>query len=447
MTVPIPSKVSNSPVFNDAQFFDNGGYLLAGGLISTYEAGGYITPQTTFNCSAGTTPNSNPITLDSAGRTPGPIWLADGYTYNMTIAQPDGTILASYENINGVAAVPAGGGVGTVLWNVPTAIPEYVSSIQFRLNGFFIVEFAVGNRIRYQFPDNSYGYGVVTNVVFTDPYTYVTFAPDSIIFSSLVTNISWSAMVVINYAADAGAIGYTPSFVYSGANVGTQLQANKTLITQYQKSYPATLSGTTYSVTASFNPTSYVGMTLDVIFDLAHSGATTINVNNIASISLKQFSYTGALIDPVITAGLCSRLMYNGTVMILIDQLPYTPVPIVPPPAVTFISTMGTITLPSSNTFTVTAGSTGNIAVSINCFAHANYGNFGNGTFSLYVNGAVISNGYVRFIEWDSRTSGCGATLVGSITPGPGVTATFTVIYVGSGSANDYPATWLAITA
>ena len=51
------------------QFFDNNGNVLSGGLLYTYEAG-TTTPQTTFTSRSGTIANTNPIILDSAGRTP-----------------------------------------------------------------------------------------------------------------------------------------------------------------------------------------------------------------------------------------------------------------------------------------------------------------------------------------------------------------------------------------
>lgn len=48
------------------QFFDGNGHPLVGGTVTTYIPGGF-TPKTTYNDSAGTVPNTNPITLDSLG--------------------------------------------------------------------------------------------------------------------------------------------------------------------------------------------------------------------------------------------------------------------------------------------------------------------------------------------------------------------------------------------
>jgi len=53
-----------------AQFFDNNGDPLSGGLLYSY-ASGTTTPLATYTSSTGLTANTNPIVLDSAGRVPG----------------------------------------------------------------------------------------------------------------------------------------------------------------------------------------------------------------------------------------------------------------------------------------------------------------------------------------------------------------------------------------
>lgn len=85
-----------------AQFFDNNGVILSGGKIYTYAAG-TTTPQATYTSAAGTTPHSNPIVLDSAGRVPGgEIWLTDGLVYKFVIETSNGILIGSYDNITGV---------------------------------------------------------------------------------------------------------------------------------------------------------------------------------------------------------------------------------------------------------------------------------------------------------------------------------------------------------
>jgi hypothetical protein len=87
-----------SPVGNGQQFFDNNGVPLSGGLIYTYQAGS-STPLTTYTTNAGTTPNSNPIILDAAGRTPNEIWLQTGYSYKFVLQTSAGVTLQTLDNL------------------------------------------------------------------------------------------------------------------------------------------------------------------------------------------------------------------------------------------------------------------------------------------------------------------------------------------------------------
>ena len=443
MTVPIPSQVSISPVFQDTVFLDNSGKPLAGGKIWTYEAGSNSNEQTTFTTANGNIANTNPIVLDSSGRMISNLWLADGYSYNIVLTQADGTtVLQQHDDIRGVIGSYAGGGIGTVVWNPITATPTYVSADTFQLTGMYAVEFSVGNRVRYQYSDLSFGYGIVSSVTYASPITQVQMIVDSLAFSSIVINVAWSAAVVTNFIVDAGAVGYTTSFVYAGPNVGTELQRTQYALKARTTSYAANLSGAEYTVSTSVGFTSYAGMALDLIFDADNAGdATTINVDNIGSISLMMYDNGGALVAPIIGPGWCSRVMYDGTQMIMLEQLPYTAPPPVP---VSFAPTMGTVN--AGGTFTVTAGSSGKIAITVSNYAHALYGNFGEVNFKLLANGTLVNTAYTRFFEWDSRTGGGNPTNLAVVSPGAGVTVTFTLAYSGAGTPVN-PSTWMAITA
>lgn len=86
-----------------AQFFDNNGNILSGGMIYTYTTG-TTTPQTTYTSSSGSTPHTNPIILDSAGRVPGgEIWLTDLLEYKFTIQDSASVLIATLNNIYGIA--------------------------------------------------------------------------------------------------------------------------------------------------------------------------------------------------------------------------------------------------------------------------------------------------------------------------------------------------------
>lgn len=85
-----------------AQFFDNNGVPLSGGLIYTYAAG-TSTPQATYTSSNGSTAQANPIVLDSSGRVPsGEIWLTDGLQYKFVLQNANAVLIGTYDNIIGI---------------------------------------------------------------------------------------------------------------------------------------------------------------------------------------------------------------------------------------------------------------------------------------------------------------------------------------------------------
>ena len=82
------------------QFFDSNGDPLAGGLLYTYTAG-TTTPAATYTSSTGSTANSNPIILDSAGRTPSQIWLDSTSSYKLILRDSNLVQIWSNDNIPG----------------------------------------------------------------------------------------------------------------------------------------------------------------------------------------------------------------------------------------------------------------------------------------------------------------------------------------------------------
>ena len=82
-----------------AQFFDNNGVPLTGGLIYTYAAG-TTTPAVTYTSSTGVTAHANPIVLDAAGRVAtGEIWLTSGVDYKFLVKTSANVQLGTYDNI------------------------------------------------------------------------------------------------------------------------------------------------------------------------------------------------------------------------------------------------------------------------------------------------------------------------------------------------------------
>jgi hypothetical protein len=97
--------VNLSPVAGAAQqFFTNSGTPLSGGLLYTYSAG-TTTPLATYTTAAGTTANSNPIVLNSAGRLDSEVWLTSTLTYKFVLKDSGGVTIATYDDIPGIGSV------------------------------------------------------------------------------------------------------------------------------------------------------------------------------------------------------------------------------------------------------------------------------------------------------------------------------------------------------
>ena len=89
-----------------AQFFDNNGVMLSGGLVYTYAAG-TTTPLAAYTSNTGNTALANPIVLDASGRVPtGQIWLTYGQGYKFTVKTSTGTLIGTYDNIPTAALPP-----------------------------------------------------------------------------------------------------------------------------------------------------------------------------------------------------------------------------------------------------------------------------------------------------------------------------------------------------
>jgi hypothetical protein len=82
------------------QFFDDNGDPLSGGKIYTYAAG-TTTPLTTYTSRDGLTPNTNPVILDAAGRTPQQIWATEGSLYKYVVRTSSDVLIRTWDNIGG----------------------------------------------------------------------------------------------------------------------------------------------------------------------------------------------------------------------------------------------------------------------------------------------------------------------------------------------------------
>jgi hypothetical protein len=123
-----------------AQFFNDSGVPLAGGLIYSYAAG-TTTPKTTYTSSAGNIAHTNPIILNSAGRVPGgEIWITSG-AYKFVLATSANVTIATYDNVTSIVGESnlvanfTGTGVQTT-FTLP-ASPVSENNTQVYINGVY----------------------------------------------------------------------------------------------------------------------------------------------------------------------------------------------------------------------------------------------------------------------------------------------------------------------
>jgi hypothetical protein len=81
--------------------FDDSGNIVPGGLLSTFLAG-TTTNVNTYTDVALTTPNANPIVLDSAGRVPSGFYLTPGVSYKFVLKTAAGVTIRTQDNIGTV---------------------------------------------------------------------------------------------------------------------------------------------------------------------------------------------------------------------------------------------------------------------------------------------------------------------------------------------------------
>jgi hypothetical protein len=175
-----------------SQFFTDQGVVLSGGLIYVYLAG-TTTPVTTYTTSAGTTPNPNPIVLNSQGRPPQEIWLTGGQQYKFVITTAQGVQLTPgvFDNVSGINDVTSGGSPTISEWQPSNYTPSYVSATSFTTVGNSTAVFTPGRRIQ---TTNTSGliYATVLSSTYGGSNTTVVCEPDSgVLDSGLITaNVS-----------------------------------------------------------------------------------------------------------------------------------------------------------------------------------------------------------------------------------------------------------------
>lgn len=179
------------------QFADGNGVPYSGAKLFTYVAGS-STKQTTYTESTGSTPNTNPIVLDSAGRIPQPLWLTTGVSYKFVLSpstdtDPPASPIWTLDNIAGINDPVS---VTVSEWTSgPT--PTYVSATSFTLSGDQTSTFHKHRRLK---TTNTSGtvYSTIIGTSFAASLTTVTVANDSGTLDSGLSAVSYGLVSAAN---------------------------------------------------------------------------------------------------------------------------------------------------------------------------------------------------------------------------------------------------------
>lgn len=181
-----------SPIANEQQF-NASGAPLNGGKIYTYSAGS-TTALATYTDSTGTTPQANPIILNSLGVSTSPIWLLGGVAAKFVIKDASDNTLRTIDNITGINDV-AGASVNE--WVASNLIPTYISGTSFSFSGDQRAVFQVDRRV---LTTNTAGsrYGTITASVFSAGVTTITLLMDSGTLDSGLSAVFYGIISVTN---------------------------------------------------------------------------------------------------------------------------------------------------------------------------------------------------------------------------------------------------------
>lgn len=232
------------------QFVDGTGVPRSGAKLFTYVGGSVNTKQTTYTESTGSTPNTNPIVLDSAGRIPQPIWLTTGVSYKFVLAPPTDTDppTSPIDTLDVITGINDSSSSQSEWIAGPT--PTFVSTTQFTLAGDQTANFSVGRRIKATVTAGTV-YGRITVSAFA-VLTTITVVLDS-------GNLD-SGLSAISYGILSAANSSIPSVTLSSGNwtINNTLTAAAAFSASNSVALSGTISPTQISASQNdYSPTSF----------------------------------------------------------------------------------------------------------------------------------------------------------------------------------------------
>lgn len=169
------------------QYVDASGNPYSGAKLFFYAAG-TTTKQNTYTTSVGDVANTNPVVLDSSGRTPYGVWLTAGANYKIVLApandtDPPTSPIFTEDVISGIND----DATGLTQWAASGSVPTYVSATQFTVPGDETSTFLVNRRIKVSVTAGTL-YGYISVSAYTS-LTTVTVVMDSGTLDSGLTSV------------------------------------------------------------------------------------------------------------------------------------------------------------------------------------------------------------------------------------------------------------------
>lgn len=179
------------------QYVDVSGNPYSGAKLFFYAAG-TTTKQNTYTTSVGDVANTNPVVLDSSGRTPYGVWLTSGVNYKIVLApstdaDPPTSPIFTEDVINGINDEAAGS-----QWTTSGVTPTYVSATQFTVPGDKTSTFLADRRVRVAVTAGTL-YGYISASAYTS-LTTVTVVMDSGALDSGLTSVDVGVLTNLNSA-------------------------------------------------------------------------------------------------------------------------------------------------------------------------------------------------------------------------------------------------------
>ena len=273
-------KISPSP---RRQFVNASGVPYSGAKLFYYAAG-TTTKQDTYTTSTGATPNTNPIVLDSSGRTPYGVWFTTGLIYKEVLApstdtDPPTSPIYTEDNISGINDIVTS---TQIQWVASALTPTYLSTTSFSVPGDQTSELNVGRRLQLTTSGGTV-YGYISTSAFVTVTTVTLVMDSGQVLDVGLSSFNWSILSGTNHAVP---------------KLTTALWSTLGVVTTGKENFSAT-------VTVASNTSTLIGAATSTNVDI--SGTTTITSHDtVAEGTIRWGRFTGIL-----------TLTHNATSLIL----------------------------------------------------------------------------------------------------------------------------------